>query len=169
MRFLTVSVLGLLLAGCASLFDAPELATADRVSETEYDKCEGTGVVVPDPVTGRPMFVLGQYGCDRSSAPAVTVTTTITETLDAGEVVQRVTEHEQEPLQAEYNQTYTIEADGTEITELEIRDGHSNCGSFGLGSSTNVAETETELSKTYGMGLCSQDIAIGIAESLTDE
>lgn len=130
------------LVGCAS---AP-LPSGDDVTFNTYRKIEATGIVLPDPTTGRPMFVLGQMGYDEASTPAVYVTG----------------EGETAPLQATYTQR-TL-PDGT--VELVIEDGTSNCGSFDVAAATDVSNTETGLFKTFAMGMCAQDVGMGLGEAL---
>lgn len=143
-KIVGVLLLCLLMVGCASVPPAP---SGDTVTFNRYQKIEATGIVLPDPTTGRPLFVLGQMGYDEATTPAVYVTG----------------ENQTAPLQATYTQRQL--PDGT--LELIIYDGTSNCGSFDVATNTDVQNTGAGLFKTFGMGMCAQDLGIGLGDAVS--
>jgi len=130
-----------LLAGCMT---PPPPPSGNQVSYNTNVKIEAVGLVLPDPVTGRPMFVLGSFGYDSGSTPAVY--------SDGADSTS--------PLQASYIER-TL-PDGT--VQLEIRDGTTNCTGFDLATSAEAVDVSAGIFKTFCMGLGAQDLAIGLAD-----
>lgn len=131
----------LALSGCGAMFGKE--ANPDIVYTT-YIKQEAWGLQIEtvDVVTGAPDFLLGYEGLDFNHTPATYATETTA------------------PLQA----TYTAWEDGFET--LHVVDGLSSCGSFGLTASSGNVGVEADSAKTFGVGLCGQDLGIGIGQGI---